>query len=106
MRLLSRQPISFSRCVITGLGILLTVYAVTTTAGGWDCAADAKGEWLCQAAGPNSAGGDIASGTAIDPGTGALLPPVGIAAKTKPMRLTRLSDDWVSLDKLTDAQRQ
>lgn len=100
---------------MTGLGLILAAYAVTASASGWDCATDAKGEWLCQAAAPGSAGADIATGGSgegaeIDPGTGALLPPVGIAAgggkKPAPLRLTRLSDDWVSLDKLTEAQRQ
>ena len=113
MKLLSRQ-LSFLYCAITGLGVVFASYVSTGHADGWDCAVDAKGEWLCQAAtGSQSevaATGEATSGETIGPGAGALLPPVDIAAKSntgsEKIRLTRISDDWVSLDKLTDTQRQ
>ena len=97
----------------TALGLVLTIQAENSQAQGWDCVADAGGEWLCQAALPgavDAAGAAVASGVSgegeVDPGTGAFLPPAGGMAKPKERhRLTRLSDDWVPLEKLTAEQK-
>lgn len=98
---------------VTALGLVLAMQAGNSSAQGWDCVADASGEWLCQAALPGAAtGAEVAGGVSgegeavVDPGTGAFLPPVGGMAKAKERhRLTRLSDDWVPLEKLTAQQK-
>lgn len=97
---------------VTALGLVLAVQATSSYAQGWDCAADAKGEWLCQAALPGvPTGVDVVDGVTgegvVDPGTGAFMPPANVARrKEAKQRLTRLHDDWVPLEKLTPEQRQ
>lgn len=108
MSLSSRPASSLRRPVplqtLTGLGLILAALSNGAQAG-WDCALDAKGEWFCQAGGaPGPAdGSSVAGGLGEGEGQGPLLPELEEPPAEE--RVTRLVDDWVPLQNLSQEQR-
>lgn len=108
-----------SRLTLTGLGLVLaTATAVSAQASGWDCNLNERGEWLCQAG----------TGVTVDSGADVAVTPTQKSAEdaaieavaygrssennersadpNAPTHITRISDDWVPLDKLTGEQKK
>jgi LPS-assembly protein len=122
---LNLHPLRFfaPRPTLTGLGLILTVVAsMSTQAAGWDCSLNERGEWLCQAgtgaptadtsgAGVASAVNNNAQDAAIEAVANHRAQPEETPSeqtddKSAPTHITRITDDWIPLNKLTAEQRK
>lgn len=111
-----------TRLTLTSLGLVLaTATAVSAQASGWDCNLNERGEWLCQAGTGVTidSGADVAATPAQKSAEDAAIEAIAYgthddngeggehsADPHAPTHITRISDDWVPLDKLTSEQKK
>lgn len=112
-----------TRLTLTGLGLVLAAAtSVSAQASGWDCNLNERGEWLCQAGTGVTVdeGADVAAAPAQKSSEDAAIEAIaygrssdnnsGTGEHSKdpnaPTHITRISDDWVPLNKLTSEQKK